>query len=34
VAGFTVVDGRITASDLVADPEKLRGIEIAGRADA
>jgi RNA polymerase sigma-70 factor (ECF subfamily) len=34
VTGFTVVDGRITAIDLVADPEKLRGIEIAGRADA
>ena len=29
VAGFTVVDGRIAAIDLVADPEKLRGVEVA-----
>jgi len=34
VAGFTVVGGRIAAIDLVADPEKLRHVDIAERADA
>jgi RNA polymerase sigma-70 factor (ECF subfamily) len=30
VAAFTIADGRITAIDVVADPEKLRGLTVSG----
>ncbi|MGA4539560.1 sigma-70 family RNA polymerase sigma factor [Uniformispora flossi] len=32
VAGFTIVDGLIVRIDVIADPEKLRGIDLGGKA--